>query len=185
MAEEATDANGVEEIGLIDDFTVASPPVEISLWWYLGPLIGAIIIALILWQLRSKIKAKYIELTSLPPPDPAKDARAELAKLRASMEGMAMREFIERLSKIFRIYLEGRYNIRATAQTTREFLRAATGNPDFEQMTRDKIQEFLETSDQAKFAHRTVPPATGAAFLDWVENFIKATEVIIKRGGGK
>ncbi|WP_309398382.1 hypothetical protein [Cerasicoccus maritimus] len=185
MADESTDAQVVEAVGLIDDFTPATPPVEVSIWWYVGPLIVAFVLVVVLWLMRGKIQAKYAKMTVPAPPDPAKNAREELAELRASMEGMAMREFIDRLSKIFRRYLEGHYKVRVTSQTTGEFLRAVAGNEDFEQLTRDKTQEFLETSDAAKFAHRTVPISTGTAFLDWVENFIKAVEVKPKKGAAK
>lgn len=176
MADEATETQAEAKQGLIDDLSPATPPVEISIWWYIGPLIALALIAAIAWKMRAQIKAKYEQLTAPPPPDPAKDAREALADLRREMDSLTMREFIDRLSKIFRAYLEGRFNIRATSQTTREFLKAASKGSRFNAETRGKIQEFLETSDRAKFAHQTVPHETGNAFLDFVEGYIAATE---------
>ncbi|WP_269540889.1 hypothetical protein [Cerasicoccus fimbriatus] len=176
MADETTEATTVEEIGLIDDLAPATPPAEVSAWWFIGPAIVVIALAAIIWQMRARIRAKIEQLTAPPPPNPAKDAREALAELRAAMSELTMREFIDRLSKIFRAYLEGRFTIRATSQTTREFLKAATKGSRFNEETREKIREFLETSDRAKFAHQTVPEETGNAFLAFVESYIEATE---------
>ncbi|GHC09839.1 hypothetical protein [Cerasicoccus arenae] len=176
MADEITTSETDVTQGLVEDLSPAKPPVEISVWWFIGPAIFVALIALVGWRMRVKIKAAIEELRKPPPPDPAKNAREALDELRRDMEGMDMREFIDRLARIFRAYLEGRFKIRATSQTTSEFLRAASKGLSFEAVTREKITEFLETSDRAKFAHHTVPEKTGNAFLAWVESYIAATE---------
>lgn len=183
MADESTETQPVSEEGLIDDFAPAKPPVEISIWWYIGPAVALALMALIIWRMRARIRSAIEELTKPPPVDPAQVAREALAALRAEMGGLTMRDFIHRLSKIFRDYLEARYKIRATSQTTREFLVAASKGKSFDADTREKIQEFLETSDRAKFAHQTVPEETGNAFLAFVEGYIQRTEKASPKAG--
>lgn len=182
MADESTKTQPAEESGLIDDLSPATPPVEVSIWWFIGPAVAILVIGGIIWKMRARIKAKIEQLTAPPPPDPAKEARQALAELREAMPSLTMREFIDRLSRIFRAYIEGRYQMRATRQTTREFLNDAVKGSPIDSETREKIREFLETSDRAKFAHLTVPEETGNAFLSFVEDFIRRTEKPPKRG---
>jgi len=176
MADENTESQVTAEVGLIDDLAPATPPVEVSIWWYVGPVLVVALICLIAWAMRVRIKAAIEEMGKPPPPDPAKEARKALAELRAEMSRLTMREFLNRLAKIYRAYLEGQFHIRATSQTTREFLQAASKGQSFDEDTREKIREFLETSDRAKFAHHSVPEETGNAFLAFVEGYIQRTE---------
>lgn len=176
MADESTASRPAAEAGLIDDLAPVMPPAEINLWWFLGPAIVVAVLALVAWQMRARIRAAIEEMAKPPPVDPADVAREALAALRADMDGLNMRAFISRLSQILRAYLEGRFEIRATSQTTREFLLAASKGNRLGVQFREKIRDFLETSDRAKFAHKNVPEETGNAFLAFVEAFIEQTE---------
>tara|TARA_R100000027_G_scaffold52103_4_gene40875 strand:- start:72 stop:635 length:564 start_codon:yes stop_codon:yes gene_type:complete len=173
MDEEPTDsATEVAPSGLIDDLTPVSPPTEISLWWYVGPLIAVLLIFAIVWRTRKKIRAKYANLMAPSPPDHAKEARAAISRLRFTMQNLTTRQFLEKLSSIFRTYVEGRSEIRATAQTTNEFLKVAAESNRFDTETREQIWQFLGTTDLAKFAHLTVPDEDRSEYLSYVATFI-------------
>jgi hypothetical protein len=56
------------------------------------------------------------------------------------------------LSDVVRVYLEGRFQLRAPELTTEEFLAVARRTPDLGESHRDLLGSFLERCDQVKFA---------------------------------
>lgn len=109
------------------------------------------------------------------PPDVT--ALAELDRARSLMESPLV--YAERVSAILRQYIEARFRIRSTRQTTREFFaRLQDGTTiaevDIKNHAGD-LQECMEQCDIAKFAHGT-PDQQGMAGMDQaVRNFIETT----------
>ena len=60
--------------------------------------------------------------------------------------------FYIELSDIIRTYVESRFQIHASEQTTREFLQHAKQHPQLEHMDRKSLAEFLVAADLVKFA---------------------------------
>jgi len=83
--------------------------------------------------------------------------------------------FYTELSDIVRRYLEGRFNIAATGQTTREFLIASKQSPHLEQSDRQSLNTFLVAADLVKFAR--FEPSVDACnnAITEAEQFITAT----------
>jgi hypothetical protein len=118
------------------------------------------------------------------PPDVI--ALTELDRARGLMERPLV--YAERVSAILRQYIEARFQIRSTRQTTREFFaRLQDGTTiaevDIKNHAGD-LQECMEQCDMAKFAHGT-PNQEGMTGMDKaIRNFIETTRQIDISGVG-
>lgn len=61
-------------------------------------------------------------------------------------------EFYVELTEIVRHFIEERFQIKATTQTTEEFLHEIATNPQFNEKTQSLISAFLESADRVKFS---------------------------------
>ena len=90
------------------------------------------------------------------PPEPTAEQKAlkrlqslELANLRN--KNLYESYYVE-LTDIVRRFIEDKYQLPATSQTTDEFLQGAAQNPSFEPQTKYLLTQFLEYADKVKFA---------------------------------
>lgn len=119
-------------------------------------------------------------------PHPWETALCELAAakpLQSAGQGLL---YMERAGQILRRYIESRFAIRSTRQTTREFLAGLSqaGNSSLDDY-RPELQVCLEQADMAKFAHR-VPDLDNMAQMERaVMDFVKKTEPITAPSGGR
>lgn len=106
-------------------------------------------IAALLWYLRRKNTSVQ---PTIPPWERALLELAEAKSLRSPTEGLL---YMDRVSQILRAYIESRFAIQSTRQTTREFLHSLTGVGDSSPLRTYKtaLQDCLEQADMAKFAH--------------------------------
>lgn len=81
---------------------------------------------------------------------PHEKAIKAIAELKHS--NLDVQPFYTTLSDIVRHYLEGRFQIPATGQTTREFLNDAKQNTRLEHCDRESLGTFLVAADLVKFA---------------------------------
>jgi hypothetical protein len=109
------------------------------------------------------------------PPDAI--ALAELDRAKILMEQPLV--YAERISVILRQYIEARFQIRFTRQTTREFfshLRNGTTIAEADITTHaGDLQECLEQCDMAKFAHSTPDHDNMMRMDQAVRTFIETT----------
>ena len=109
-----------------------------------------VVLAAIFWLLKMRKKP------GPPPIPPWEKALAELAEARKLFNTKQSLIYVERVSQILRSYIESRFTIRSTRQTTREFLqemnKTTASNPL--QESRVELQACFEQADMAKFAHR-------------------------------
>lgn len=92
-----------------------------------------------------------------PLPLPHEVALAELAAFRAAIHPEETRQQAARLAEILRRYMEARFVLPVTRQTTREFFTDISGHPAVLQAMdehRRELQTCLELADFAKFALR-------------------------------
>ncbi len=82
--------------------------------------------------------------------------------------------FFTQLSDIVRTFIEGRFHIAATGQTTREFLIASKNNAQLEHSDRESLTSFLVAADLVKFAR--FEPSSNACTdaISQAERFILA-----------
>ena len=143
-------------------------------------LILAILAAIVFWLKRRRKPGP-------PAPSPWETALAELAAakpLQTAGQGLL---YMERASQVLRRYIESRFAIRSTRQTTGEFLAGLThaGNTSPLEEYRPELQVCLEQADLAKFA-RQVPDLSNMVRMESaVTDFVKKTEPIPTPAGGK
>ena len=134
-------------------------------------VVSLLIIATLLFFFLRRRKPKTVST----PPDVI--ALAELDRARSLMEQPLV--YAEQISTILRQYIEARFQILSTRQTTREFfsrLQNGTSIAEVEIKTHaGDLQECLERCDIAKFAHST-PNQDGMMRMDQaVRTFIETT----------
>jgi hypothetical protein len=117
--------------------------------WVLPAVIaGAALLALALyalWRWRRKRRA--------PPLLPHEIALQLLDEIRALMQPASAREFCVAVSDIIRRYIEQRFEVTATRQTTEEFLRDLLGSANVSLARhQERLRDFLYQCDFVKFA---------------------------------
>jgi hypothetical protein len=137
----------------IRDIKAPEPvPVDLRPYYVIaGALLGAVLLALLVHQLRARAR----RVAAAAPPRPAHEIAAEaLAQLRARrlVEAGAFKEYYSALSGIVRAYVEQRFEIRAPEMTTEEFLLASARSGKLLGPHRTLLADFLTESDLVKFA---------------------------------
>ena len=110
---------------------------------------------------------------SPPPPTPAQIALLALEKARAQILSLDPYAFSILVSDILRSYVSTEYQLRATQQTSPEFLASISALPVFSEAMKKQLAEFLEKCDLIKFAHVSATSADSAALLDQAILFVK------------
>jgi hypothetical protein len=111
------------------------------------------------------------------PPGPPPTAReVALRRLKAAEADMAQQEpyaFSIQVSDVLRWYVSAQYRLRATEQTSPEFLAAAAKSPHFTGGDKMLLADFLEHCDLIKFAHVDATLDDGRALLTQAVRFVK------------
>jgi len=136
-------------------------------------LVAIIIAVLIFLYIKKRRKPQT------PPPAPDVVALTELDQAKSLMTPEQSLVYAERISTILRHYIESRFQIRSTRQTTQEFFAqlkngTSIAEVDIKNHAGD-LQKCLEQCDIAKFAHGT--PNTGDMMQmdNAARTFIKTT----------
>jgi hypothetical protein len=79
------------------------------------------------------------------------------------------------LGDIVRAYLEKRFQLPASHQTTAEFLETMKKSPQLSDGQRQQLRDFLERCDMAKFARAAPPPEECRAVAVAARSFIRET----------
>jgi hypothetical protein len=85
------------------------------------------------------------------------------------------KEFFNRLSLILRSYIESRFSLNATEQTTEEFFANLRGTTLFNQEQKSSLHHFLSRSDLIKFAEAVPSEGEIDQFLVLCRDFIEQT----------
>jgi LPXTG-motif cell wall-anchored protein len=85
------------------------------------------------------------------------------------------KEFFNRLSLILRSYIESRFSLKATEQTTEEFFTNLRGTTLFNQEQKNSLHHFLSRSDLIKFAEATPSDGETDQSLVLCRGFIEQT----------
>ena len=135
-------------------------------WWGTAAGIGIVATLILIATIRYRKR-------KIPARSPYEQAISALAALKVS--NAEVQQFYISLSDVLRRYIEGRFNIAATGQTTREFLNAAKQNPHLEHSDRTSLGSFLVAADLVKFAlHEPSSEVTCDAIVQ-AELFIQET----------
>ncbi len=113
-----------------------------------------------------------------PPIPPWQRALQDLADARKLLNPERGLLYMDRVSQILRSYIQSRFAIHSTRQTTREFLNGLTridGSSPL-QTYKSELQDCLEQADMAKFAHHLPSLGNLEQMEVAVTTFIKKTE---------
>jgi hypothetical protein len=106
----------------------------------------------------------------------AQRALAELARLRTGVETSDPYPFSIAVSDVLRTYLRDARGLRATTQTSREFLESVSRGQVFNDAEREALAAFLEKVDLIKFARIHATGGDSAALLGQAEQLVKSGE---------
>jgi hypothetical protein len=79
------------------------------------------------------------------------------------------------LSDVIRLYLERRFDLPASQQTTAEFLDTMHRSPQLTVAQQQLLRDFLSRCDMAKFARAAPPPEECRAVADMARSFVQET----------
>jgi len=137
----------------------------------LGVLLLLLVIALIYWLYKRKKRPR-----ALPAIPPWQRALTDLTEARTLFGVGQGRDYMDRVSQILRRYVEDRFAIQSTRQTTREFLRSLKNTKDAEiNSYKMELQHCLEQADMAKFAHKVQDDENLSVMEEAVSTFVHAT----------
>ena len=120
-------------------------PSSVLLFWDIAGIAAAAILAYMAWRWYRRVKNA--------PKTPGEIALAQLEKALRLMQTDTAREFSIEVSEIIRKYIEARFNVLASHQTTEEFLHGLV-EPSDALLARHQelLGDFLGHCDLAKFA---------------------------------
>ena len=104
------------------------------------------------------------------------EARARLELDRLLAENLLAQGHVKRfyygLTGIVRRYFERAHALRATRQTTQEFLATLTARPDIPASVKTALATFLDAADRVKFAGVAATPAEAQSATDATRTLI-------------
>lgn len=134
----------MKRLPLFEDTEFLMPPSQgIWLWILAGIILAAA--GIITWILLSKGKKedKLLE-----------EYLEKMNQLHFKLGKMDQYSFMTQASQILRYYIQDKFEIEATKQTTREFLGAIFKDERIVSVHRTLLGDFLNEADQVKFARK-------------------------------
>ena len=143
-------------------------------------LLALLLLALLVFFLKRR---KKLQPPAVPPWDKALMELAEARQLMSSGQSLL---YMDQAGQILRRYIELRFAIRSTRQTTQEFfarLKDSDHSPLIEYQT--ELRACLEQADMAKFAHLLADEGHMQQMEDAVRAFITRTRPEMEAPGGR
>ncbi|MDF1812161.1 MAG: hypothetical protein P1V20_08100 [Verrucomicrobiales bacterium] len=161
-------AQEAEDIRDIKDLVEIPAPPNYTLWIIAAVVV--LIIALLLWKLLTRKKQKPGTAASVI-------ALRELNAAEKLIPGESPEPLVLSATDTIRRYIEKRFSISATRQTTEEFLReihheASGALAPF----RDELGTFLISCDGVKFGRAGMEASTRQELLESARSFVHATQ---------
>jgi hypothetical protein len=155
-------------------FRDIAPPVDVPwppwVWWAIGVgavIVVALLVSLIVWLVRRK--------PVQTPPTARMIALRALEDLRAHIRELDAYAFSVRVSDVLRTYVSGQFDLRATSQTSPEFLASIADSPRFSGVDRQLLATFLERCDMLKFARIEAHAEENGELLGSAAAFVQGT----------
>ena len=150
-----------------------APPVPVFPYppWVVASagVAALLLLAAITWAVVHFIKNR----PQPPPPTPRELALAALEQLRGRIAQSKPYPFSIAVSDVLRGYVESAFRVRATQQTSPEFLAAAGASPRFSEAEKALLAAFLEKADLIKFARLAAGSSDSEQLLEQARRFVE------------
>ena len=107
------------------------------------------------------------------PPTPRELALAALERLRGRLAELEPYPFSIEVSDVLRGFVASEFRVRATRQTSAEFLAAAAATPRFSEADKALLAAFLDKADLIKFARVAATAADSGQLLEQARRFVE------------
>ncbi|MDA7916517.1 DUF4381 family protein [Verrucomicrobia bacterium] len=152
---------------------LAPPPSKFK-WWYV--LIVVLILGAVVWAIMARRKTDETRVViRRPAHEIAFERLTQLGEAGHAQKG-EFKIFFQLISDILRHYIEDRYGLRATDQTTEEFLFAIRDASYLATGQKETLKEFMNLSDLVKFAEHTPTDEDIQSAFDRCRDLINATQ---------
>ena len=171
-----------EQMEMYDIYGVVPTKQPIPYLYIALGLIALLVLAALIYWLYTR--RKKVAVRPLPPP--WEKALTDLKDARSLFGRGEGRDYMARASQILRRYVEERFAIKSTRQTTREFLGSVTEAKDSEiNSYKLELKQCLEQADMAKFAHKVQDEESLGGMEQAVTTFVHATRPAVDMEGKK
>ncbi len=156
-------------------------PRRIPAWVWIVP--GAALLAFLIGLLTSRLwKNRETLLPSAPPVPPHVTAFRALEALRNKglLEKDECNPFYTELSMILRTYLDGRFNLNATDETTEEIVDELSRSPELNGDQQSILRDFMTQADMVKFAKGHPDRSTMESAFNTTKQFVDQTKTPIE-----
>jgi hypothetical protein len=158
-------------IFLAQQFHDIAPPVDYFIlkpWMIFCAVAGALLlVGLIAWLVKWWRRRPAKILT------PRERAIEQLSRIENQIETLPPYEFSIRVSDILRSYVTEQYQLRATRQTSVEFLNALAAASPFSEDEKSLLGDFLNRCDLIKFARYEATTQDSRRLLEEATRFVK------------
>ncbi|MEI8235412.1 MAG: DUF4381 family protein [Verrucomicrobiota bacterium] len=150
-----------------------APPVYVfpyPMWMVVTAGVAALLVlGALVWGIVHWVKNR----PQPPPPTPRERALAALERLRGGLAGTEPYPFSIAVSDVLRSFVSEAFHVRATQQTSPEFLAAAAASPRFSEADKTLLAAFLEKADLIKFARVAASAADSERLLEEARRFVE------------
>ncbi|MCK9589696.1 MAG: DUF4381 family protein [Terrimicrobiaceae bacterium] len=137
-----------------------------------------LLLAGLVWGLRSLLARKR-------PPTAKERALAALDALRSAVAGADPYAFGITVSDAIRNYIHGQHGLRATTQTSLEFLESIRTNPVFTDNEKAGLSVFLEKTDLLKYARAEAGESEMIGLLETAGRLVRGEVQPVKTTEGE
>ena len=154
-----------------------APPVPVFPYpmWMVATecIVLLLVVSSIIWAV-----VRYIRNRPQPPPPTARElALAALERLRNRIAQIEPYPFSIEVSDVLRGFVAGEFRVRATQQTSPEFLAAAAASPRFSEADKTLLAAFLDKADLIKFARVHATVSDSEQLLEQARRFVEGGSV--------
>ena len=160
------------------------PPWQVIAKWVAIGLGGVVLVAALVLLARPLVK-RLIRAIREHTASPEERARLELERLLAQrlVEQGQIKPFYYALIDVVRRYFERAHALRATRQTTQEFLAGLAQRSEIPQFVQAPLAEFMAAADRVKYAGLQATPAQANAATQSARDLVRAD--VEARGEGR